>query len=214
MQKRISIDLRHTFNHASRNLAVIAISGYQKFLSPHKGFSCAHRVLYGCDSCSQYVKRVIAEEGIVMAIANARGRFQECREANEILKRRKEKCRANRKYYASRDYASRDYASQAIAKIELGESGDLELPEDVNLPEEAEKSDQKTLGGSQWERKARSQADNGTTDSCLDSACGSADCLSVSDSLLVSNCLSAMDCGGLDLGGLDCSGCGDCGSCG
>ena len=209
MQKRISIDLRHTLNHASRNLAVIVISGYQKFLSPHKGFCCAHRVLYGCDSCSQYFKRVIAEEGIVMAIANARGRFQECREANEILKRRKEKCRANRKYYASRDYAS-----QAIAKIELGESGDLELPEDVNLPEEAEKSDQKTLGGSQWEGKARSQADNGTTNGCLDLARGSADCLSVSDCLLVSNCLSAMDCGGLDLGGLDCSGCGDCGSCG
>ena len=192
MQKRIPVNLTHTLNHTSRKLAVMAISGYQKFLSPHKGFSCAHRVLYGCDSCSQYFKRVVAEEGIMNAIAKAKGRFQECRDANEILKRRKEKCRANRKYYASR----------AIAKIESSESGDLELPEDVNLPEEAENSDPKTLGGAPWGRKVRSQADNGTTDNCLDLVCGSADCL------------SGMDCSGLDLGGLDCSGCGDCGSCG
>ncbi len=207
------------FSHASRSLAVIAISGYQKFLSPHKGFSCAHRVLYGCDSCSQYFKRVIAEEGIMTAIANAKGRFQECRDANEILKKRKEKCSANRKYYASRDYASR-----AIAKIELGESGDLELPEDADSPEEAANADKKKLGGSQWGRKTRSQANNGTTDSCND--CGNcADALSFipSDCPELScpdlgcgnaDCLSGMDCSGLDLGGLDCSGCGDCGSCG
>ncbi|GCL38531.1 hypothetical protein H6F47_13070 [Sphaerospermopsis sp. FACHB-1094] len=34
----------------SRNISVSAISGYQKYLSPHKGFACAHRVLYGVDT--------------------------------------------------------------------------------------------------------------------------------------------------------------------
>ncbi|WP_338027215.1 membrane protein insertion efficiency factor YidD [Trichormus azollae] len=44
-------------------MSVTAIAGYQIHISPHKGFQCAHRVLYGSESCSQYIKRVIAEEG-------------------------------------------------------------------------------------------------------------------------------------------------------
>jgi hypothetical protein len=35
------------FDAALRQLAVASISGYQKHISPRKGFSCAHRVLYG-----------------------------------------------------------------------------------------------------------------------------------------------------------------------
>lgn len=86
---------------ASRNLAVSLISGYQKFLSPHKGFSCAHRVLYGGESCSQYFKSVVSEDGIFTAISNAKNRFQECRYANENLKLRKKNYKSQQNYYAS-----------------------------------------------------------------------------------------------------------------
>jgi hypothetical protein len=43
-------------------IATTAIGGYQKYVLPHKGFSCAHRLLYGRKSCSQYVKDAIAED--------------------------------------------------------------------------------------------------------------------------------------------------------
>jgi len=218
MQKKIPIKLpiSNILNGVMRGLAVTAISGYQKFISPHKGFSCAHRVLYGCESCSQYFKQVVAEEGIITAIANAKGRFQECREANEILKKRRAKCRARQKYYASR-------LSDRTLTIE---SGGLENPDIADIPEnpeDVENPNKKNVGGSQWGRKKRSQAtnngNNGTNNNCDDCTncvdlgsylpgnCGEeSDCGNA-------NCLSEMDCSGLDCGGLDCSGCGDCGSC-
>ncbi len=36
------------------SLAIAAITGYQRYLSPYKGFRCAHRVLHQGESCSQY----------------------------------------------------------------------------------------------------------------------------------------------------------------
>lgn len=231
MQKRIPIKLPipNLLNRATRSLAITTITGYQRFISPYKGFSCAHRVLYGCESCSQYFKRVILEEGIFTAIANAKGRFQECREANEILKVRKAKCRASRKYYASR------LTSNPVA-IESGESDDSEQePENADTTQDGqnpENSDTKKLGGSRWARKARSQVNsNGNNNNCdyggLDDCSDCANCTDVitdipSDCINNlncdnANCLSGMDCSGIDCGALDCSGldCGalDCGSC-
>ncbi|MEI6329555.1 MAG: membrane protein insertion efficiency factor YidD [Pseudanabaena sp. ELA645] len=222
MQKRIAVKhpIANIFNAASRGLAVTAISGYQKFISPHKGFSCAHRVLYGCESCSQYFKQVIAEEGIITAIAKSRERFQGCREANEILKKRRSQCKATRNYYASR------LVSNSVAI-------NSENPEETDIPEDSETTKPPKLGGSQWSSKRRSQPINQSNNpnnnncgdwvdcadcvytitgqgcpdlscpdlSCPDLSCGNADCL------------SGMDCSGLDCGSLDC-GSGDCGSCG
>ncbi len=103
MQRKISLyhSFPDIFNTASRTLVVNLISGYQKFLSPHKGFSCAHRVLYGGESCSQYFKRVVSEDGILIAISSAKNRFQECRDANKNLKLRRTKYKSQRNYYAS-----------------------------------------------------------------------------------------------------------------
>ena len=236
MQNRIPIKLpiANIINGATRGLAVTAISGYQKFISPHKGFSCAHRVLYGCESCSQYFKQVIAEEGILTAIANAKGRFQECREANEILKKGREKSKARRQYYASR-------LPNSIVAIESGDPENPDLPEN---PENTGNPNKQKLGGSQWGRKQQRQTNNnngGGNNNCdyldcsdcsyvldvLPNNCGrdrdcenpfeAIDCpeLSCPDlSCGNADCLSGMDCSGLDCGGLDCSGCGDCGSCG
>lgn len=44
----------------TRQIAIACIGGYQRYLSPHKGFVCAHRRLHGGDSCSQYVKTVLS----------------------------------------------------------------------------------------------------------------------------------------------------------
>jgi len=235
MQKRIvsNIPIANFFNAASRGLAITAISGYQRFISPHKGFSCAHRVLYGCESCSQYFKRVIAEDGITTAIANARGRFQECREANEILKTRRSRCRQK--------YDQKYYASRLAPKRLAIESGDQEndIPDSPDAPVDSQTTRPK-LGGSQWGRKKRSQADNNNASNNNCDQCNYVDCTDCSyglDSLSCdgsdrncgnpfesmncpdmncdgANCLSGMDCSGLDCGSLDCLNCGDCGSCG
>lgn len=70
----------------SRQVGVAAITGYQKHISPHKGFVCAHRVLYGGESCSQYIKRVVAQDGLKAAFVKSRERFQACKQANQILR--------------------------------------------------------------------------------------------------------------------------------
>jgi putative component of membrane protein insertase Oxa1/YidC/SpoIIIJ protein YidD len=69
----------------SRQVGVAAITGYQKHISPHKGFICAHRVLCGGESCSQYIKRVVAQDGFQAAFVKSRERFQACKQANQIL---------------------------------------------------------------------------------------------------------------------------------
>jgi putative component of membrane protein insertase Oxa1/YidC/SpoIIIJ protein YidD len=70
----------------TRKISISAITGYQKHISPHKGFACAHRILYGGDSCSQYIKRIIAKEGLKTALLKSRLRFQSCKQANLILR--------------------------------------------------------------------------------------------------------------------------------
>ena len=45
-------------------LAIAAISGYQRFVSPYKGYRCAHRLHHGGESCSQYVKRELQQQGL------------------------------------------------------------------------------------------------------------------------------------------------------
>jgi putative component of membrane protein insertase Oxa1/YidC/SpoIIIJ protein YidD len=69
------------------SLAIAAISGYQQHLSPRKGFACAHRILYGGESCSQYVKRAIAREGLIEALRLSQQRFAQCKAAHEIRAR-------------------------------------------------------------------------------------------------------------------------------
>ncbi len=64
-----------------RHTAASLITTYQKYLSPIKGFSCAHRVLHGGESCSQYVKRTILERGLSDAWPDSRQRFRDCRSA-------------------------------------------------------------------------------------------------------------------------------------
>lgn len=78
----------HWLDSGLGQIATTAIGGYQKYLSPHKGFSCAHRLLHGGKPCSEYVKGAIAENGLFRAIEVSRERFVACKEANQILRAR------------------------------------------------------------------------------------------------------------------------------
>lgn len=73
------------FDSFTRQISTAAITGYQKHISPHKGFVCAHRVLYGGESCSQYIKRAIAQDGLKIAFIKSRERFQACKQANQKM---------------------------------------------------------------------------------------------------------------------------------
>ncbi|MEC4804377.1 MAG: membrane protein insertion efficiency factor YidD [Jaaginema sp. PMC 1079.18] len=64
---------------------VYLITFYQKYISPYKGFACAHRVLYKKDSCSQYVKTLLIEQDLQSAIALSHQRFRDCKKARLIL---------------------------------------------------------------------------------------------------------------------------------
>lgn len=68
--------------------AVIAIAGYQRFLSPYKGFCCAYRSLTGRDSCSEFVKLSILELGFWRAISQTLRRFRDCKRAAVYLSER------------------------------------------------------------------------------------------------------------------------------
>ena len=58
--------------------AIKAINFYQKFISPYKGFSCAHRVATNEVGCSGYGKKVIGRYGIIKGIKLLNRRFYDC----------------------------------------------------------------------------------------------------------------------------------------
>ena len=72
-------------------LALSAISGYQRHLSPRKGFGCAYRISHGGTGCSGYAKAAIADFGLLRAIPMIRTRFADCRDAAEELREERRK---------------------------------------------------------------------------------------------------------------------------
>lgn len=172
----------HALDSAIRTIAIASISGYQKHLSPRKGFSCAYRLLHGGESCSQYVKRMIAQEGLLVAGKASRRRFQACREANRILR--------TRNYLSSSDENNdqRDKKAKSTQPERTNHDSQLDCgncPSDCPVVEVA---------------------------NCLDCTsgldCGVLDCGAAGNHCHAIDCGSGLDCGSLDCGGLDCGGCG------
>ena len=64
---------------------LLAIRVYKKYLSPHKGFNCAHRVLHQGQSCSSYFYSCITEQSLSMACLSFQQRLQDCQQAHAIL---------------------------------------------------------------------------------------------------------------------------------
>ena len=67
--------------HALNVLTLNSIEVYQRWLSPLKGFRCAHAAFFGGESCSAAVRRVVSEQGLVGGRADIAARFESCRQA-------------------------------------------------------------------------------------------------------------------------------------
>ena len=66
--------------------AVDALIGwYQRRLSPRKGYSCAHRVAHGGDSCSGAVRDIVRRRGVLGGVAPSALRFLACYRAVSLL---------------------------------------------------------------------------------------------------------------------------------
>ena len=61
-----------------RTLALWAITAYRRWLSPHKGFACAHRVHQGGPSCSAVGLRLIRRHGVWHGVPLLRQRLRRC----------------------------------------------------------------------------------------------------------------------------------------
>ena len=61
-----------------KNVALALIRGYQRYLSPRKGFSCAYRVHAGGHSCSAFGHRAISRRGLLLGLVLLRRRLARC----------------------------------------------------------------------------------------------------------------------------------------
>ena len=62
-----------------------AIRAYQRHLSPRKGYTCAHLVARGGQSCSAAVRGIVAERGVVRGAVPTFARFYACYQAASLL---------------------------------------------------------------------------------------------------------------------------------
>lgn len=61
-----------------RSFILFAISAYQRYVSPHKGFCCAYRVHTGRKSCSVLGYRAVQRFGVRIGLAILRRRVHLC----------------------------------------------------------------------------------------------------------------------------------------
>lgn len=59
-------------------LALTLIRGYQRHISPRKGFSCAYRVICGGHSCSTHGYHAISKHGVFLGLRLIRRRLDRC----------------------------------------------------------------------------------------------------------------------------------------
>jgi putative component of membrane protein insertase Oxa1/YidC/SpoIIIJ protein YidD len=71
-----------------RELALWAISAYQRYVSPYKGFRCAYGYHTGCASCSHLGYRAVRMHGIRRGLQLLRERLARCAEAHARYGRR------------------------------------------------------------------------------------------------------------------------------
>jgi putative component of membrane protein insertase Oxa1/YidC/SpoIIIJ protein YidD len=76
----------NNFQTLVRQTAVNSVSLYQKHLSPRKGFSCPHRLLYQGASCSDYTKELFANQRLIDVVPMSFARFRDCALASRTLK--------------------------------------------------------------------------------------------------------------------------------
>ena len=63
-----------------------AIAWYQRRISPRKGWRCAYARLHGGAGCSGFARQAIANYGLRAALPLVRARFDDCKNAGDILR--------------------------------------------------------------------------------------------------------------------------------
>ncbi|NJN76851.1 MAG: membrane protein insertion efficiency factor YidD [Synechococcaceae cyanobacterium RL_1_2] len=118
---------------------------YQRQISPHKGFSCAHRRLYGGLSCSEYFRRSLQTQGLSDALPLFKHRLLDCKRANYLISAyRQQRSNINEQQILGQERLWNHGAINAIDGSEEGES-------DQEVEEPTEKN-QKPSKGNKWPR--------------------------------------------------------------
>lgn len=78
-------------------MAILCIKGYQRYISPRKGFRCAYGVLHGTHGCSGAVIEILQKKGILAGVPAIRERFSACKDACEELNKQKEQKKQKKK---------------------------------------------------------------------------------------------------------------------
>lgn len=73
--------------------ANILIHAYRKFLSPRKGYKCAHHKVHNTGSCSDLILVIVKESSILNWKTEIFNQFESCKQASQELKKRKDKPR-------------------------------------------------------------------------------------------------------------------------
>lgn len=63
-----------------------AIRGYQRVLSPKKGWNCAYGVATGAGTCSSVIADAVSERGVVGAVGPAARQFAACAASARALR--------------------------------------------------------------------------------------------------------------------------------
>jgi putative component of membrane protein insertase Oxa1/YidC/SpoIIIJ protein YidD len=66
-------------------MGVTLIEGYQRWISPHKGFCCAYGALHGSGTCSSIGKSIMREQGMLKFLRLMPAQFGACKTAASVL---------------------------------------------------------------------------------------------------------------------------------
>lgn len=77
--------MTHSIIKASNYTALQLIKGYQRYLSPIKGFKCASGHLYGDTTCSAAIKAIVKNQGIVQGFPAIQNQLKRCHSAARQL---------------------------------------------------------------------------------------------------------------------------------
>ena len=70
-------------DNVSKKTALFFINFYKAHISPYKGFRCAYAFRYNTDSCSDAIKRIIEDDGLIRGWSKIIERFRLCSIAYE-----------------------------------------------------------------------------------------------------------------------------------
>lgn len=75
-----------------RIIAALPIHAYRKWLSPKKGYKCAHNMLHSTGSCSDRVLSIIQNKPLLKWRSLIKNQFSECKTSARVIrdKRRKD----------------------------------------------------------------------------------------------------------------------------